>query len=527
MSEIMYEDAHLRITRQADVFYLETLQAGMGFDVFSQLLAEHFPALKVTSFVAVRNTLGKSPAGPVEFARQGEIISIHESADGVRAWVNFHMTSEELEVKYREVLLKSLRQLLTEQGITEGLRWEALQGVIVPQTDILIAEGKAPVNGQDAIVHAYMLPPPKPRTVQNGNVNYFELEIIHQVQRGDWLGEREDATDGTPGITVHGTPIPPIPGKTLPLSYDKTSVEEVKEGEKTVLRARKSGAIFFEGDRVGVYNFLEVKSDVDFTTGSIDFDGYVSVRGVVMDEFSIDADRDIEILGEYGVGAAEHITSRNGNIYIKGGIAGKGKAVIHCKKNLYVKYLSDVTVECEGTVYVGFYCYNSNIRARSVIVDAAKGRITGGTLEVAVQVASAEFGNPSGSRTILRVTGFNREKAKADLEQAVRRMESLKQELAQTKLVIQEGAGGATPEKKKRAEVAKERFDVIRDEMKQLEQLGRMLAEDLRTPGEGTVMVKSILYPNVRVEICGFGFDVSDPTKTGWTCRNGELVSLI
>ena len=63
---------------------------------------------------------------------------------------------------------------------------------------------------------------------------------------------------------------------------------------------------------------------------------------------------DLEILGEYGVGAADKISSTDGNIYIKGGIAGKNKAMVRCK-NLYVKFLSDITVECDGNVYVGFY----------------------------------------------------------------------------------------------------------------------------------------------------------------------------
>ena len=77
--------------------------------------------------------------------------------------------------------------------------------------------------------------------------------------------------------------------------------------------------------------------------------------------------------------------------------------MLRCKKNLYVKFLSDITVECEGNVYVGFYCMNTNIRARQVVVEAPRGRIIGGTIDADVRVSSADIGNVAENRTVIRV----------------------------------------------------------------------------------------------------------------------------
>ena len=100
---------------------------------------------------------------------------------------------------------------------------------------------------------------------------------------------------------------------------------------------QKNGAVYYKGDSIGVYDFLEIKGDVDFSTGNIDFDGYLSIKGTVEDNFSVEASNDLEILGEYGVGAADKISSHEGNIYIKGGITGRNRESF-AAKNLYVSF---------------------------------------------------------------------------------------------------------------------------------------------------------------------------------------------
>jgi hypothetical protein len=59
----------------------------------------------------------------------------------------------------------------------------------------------------------------------------------------------------------------------------------------------------------------------------------------------VSANRILKYWVEYWVGAADSIISRTACIFIKGGIAGKGQnhgAV--AKKNVYVKFLSDIDV---------------------------------------------------------------------------------------------------------------------------------------------------------------------------------------
>lgn len=107
------------------------------------------------------------------------------------------------------------------------------------------------------------------------------------------------------------------------MHYDKNSVREERKGGVTYLYALKSGAVHYEGDRISVSNHLEIDGDVDFKTGNINFDGFVTIKGTVADGFSVVAVKDVEILGTIGIGSVKEVVSKEGSIYIKGGIAGK------------------------------------------------------------------------------------------------------------------------------------------------------------------------------------------------------------
>ena len=279
----------------------------------------------------------------------------------------------------------------------------------------------------------------------------------------------------------------------------------------TYLYAKKTGAVYYRGDTIGVYDFLEIKGDIDFSTGNVDFDGYLSVKGTVEDNFSVFSAKDMEILGEYGVGAAAEIGSKDGNVYIKGGIAGKGKTVLRCKKNLYVKFLSDITVECEGNVYVGFYCMNTNIRARQVVVEAPRGRIIGGTIDADVRVSSADIGNVAENRTVIRVRGFDRNKLKIELDEKVARLKDTRRKITELRqhIRVYSCSSDLSEAQRNSYEKLKNQYADLKDEIKELEYEIKNLVDDLKTPGEGAVIVRNRIYPRVRVEIKGLGEEIT------------------
>ena len=98
-------------------------------------------------------------------------------------------------------------------------------------------------------------------------------------------GRAHDPTDGAPGKSVKGVVVHQLKGKRFPLFYDPSTVSEVYENGVTTLYAKTTGAVHYNGDKISVSNYLEIPSDIDFNTGNIDFDGFLTVKGAIADNF--------------------------------------------------------------------------------------------------------------------------------------------------------------------------------------------------------------------------------------------------
>ena len=130
------------------------------------------------------------------------------------------------------------------------------------------------------------------------------------------------------------------------------------------------------------------------------------------------------------------ITSSDGSIYIKGGIAGNNKATIYSRKNIYTKFVSDTKIVCDGSVHIGFYCLNSNIKAKEVILDSPRGQIIGGNIDAEIRVVASIIGSPGEKRTCISVSGFDRRAMKQVLDDITAESGKLKLDLARAKAEV-------------------------------------------------------------------------------------------
>lgn len=453
------------------------------------------------------------------------MFSVDICNNGLEAYITLHFLPDEYKDNPEE-LIKAIKSALKEANVNYGIIEEVLHSELPLNTPILIAKGKPPVHGTDSVVKMYQVPEPKPCIVDNGRVNYYDLNLIHHVKTGDWLGERIDPTPGTPGIDIHGNEIKPDEGILYPLIFDQHSVTQVRLEGKDVLYSLKNGAVHYVGDTIAVYDVLEIKGDVNFNTGNIDFDGYVNIKGTVEDNFIVKATKDVEISGVYGIGGVNLIESTEGSIYIRGGVAGKNKAKIKCKGNLYAKFIADAEVICEGSVYVGFYIRNSRIRATQVIVESGRGQIVGGLIDADVRVESADIGNRMENRTIINIRGFNRELMKFEMDGLLSVIQAKKKQLSEMKEMLKSFNKDAQKSKSKAKKIQQEIFH-LQEEIKRLESQCLNISNYLKTPGEGAVIVKNYIYPMVRITIQNEIFEVlkKDFGPT-YILRNGKIETL-
>ncbi|HEX2945350.1 MAG TPA: FapA family protein [Clostridia bacterium] len=524
---IVYSSEYISILERDDGFYIQSFKKGMSFEQFQNILHER-KSIKITSVMTVRNAIINAPMPLEKFAEGMERIKIELADDDVRAYLTLDV-GEELTGSGRAELFKEIMLKLKEMGITYGIKNEVLLSGLENKKRLLVAEGITPVNGTDSMVSMFELKEVKPEAKEDGNVDHYELNLINRVTEGEWLGERTDPTEGRPGKTVKGSTLLPVKGRLLPLIYDKNTVREVYEGGVTRLYSRIPGAVHYDGERISVSNHLEITGNIDYRTGNINFDGFLTVKGTIEDSFSVTATQDIEILGDYGVGGVKDITSNDGSIFIKGGIAGNNKAIIYSRKNIYTKFVSDTNIVCEGSVHIGFYCLNSNIKAREVILDSPKGQIIGGNIEAEFRVVSSIIGSSSEKRTCITVKGFDRQLLKQAFDNTSANIEALKAELAKAKLEVSVygGASGLSREQLAEYDRIKDNYYELRDRLRRAEEERKALSQYLRTRGEGEISVLKKVYPNTLFSIKKKLKEISVPTMSTSFCIVDDQIKEI
>lgn len=521
------QNEFLRIFIGSDGIYVESFKKGFPLEQLLSILQQH-PEIGVTSLSVLRSSINAAPVPPVAFGELKERISIELSPGNSSATATFNLPKEELETSKRPDLIKELYSLLEQKGVIFGIKTDHLYGELRSGVPYQVAEGIPPVDGKDAIMKMYELQESKPEVREDGRVDYYELKLINRVNVGDWLGERIEATEGIPGKSVKGEAIKPVKGKTIQFSFDKNSVQEIYNNGRTILYSRFNGAVSYANGKISVSNHLEISGDVGLSTGNIKFDGYLTIKGSVCDGFSVEATKDIEINSPLGLGSVKSIVSTGGSIYIKGGISPKGKAEIRAAKNVFIKFVDNADITCGGIAHIGYYSLNSNITAKEVVLDASNGQIIGGCTRADIKVSAPIIGSEIERKTVVEVTGFNRQAMLEALEGLLRKISELKTEQQRLKqLVSTADTTKMNQFQKKDYNDMNERLYSIREDIKNLEDERKNIAEYLKAHGEGEIAAAKRLHPNSTLIIKGMVNEITSTTlATTFYFHDGEVKQL-
>ena len=172
----------------------------------------------------------------------------------------------------------------------------------------------------------------KPKLNEDGSVDFHQLETLNPVHEGDCLATLTPAVQGKPGIDVTGRVIRPANVKRIVLKQEKnTKVSE----DGCHLLSLVDGHVSLISGSIFVSNNFEVPADVDASTGDINFDGTVMIRGNVLTGFIVRAKGDIIVDGV--VEGAELYAG--GQIILKRGIQGMERGKLRAESNVIAKSL--------------------------------------------------------------------------------------------------------------------------------------------------------------------------------------------
>ena len=269
---------------------------------------------------------------------------------------------------------------------------------------VLIARGKPPVHGQDTDLKIeFELKDLHKIYIEGlvsdefGRVDYHQVKTVQTVTMGDRVAQKIMCSSGEDGIDVHGRTIPAIPGVDRPIKLGKNVTWD--EEEQYVV-ATDSGKPTLINNILNVLPIHEIKGNVDFRTGNINFDGDLIIHGNVENGFKVEAGGDIVIMGY--VEASEVIAG--GKLSVKGRVFGNDKGKLICGGDFYAKEVEHVTILCKGTVIVSEAILHSRVLAeKKIVAENGRGWIVGGSVHAGEEISARSLGSRLSTITDLEI----------------------------------------------------------------------------------------------------------------------------
>lgn len=455
-----------------------------------------------------------------------KLYEIHKSKDELTAYLKINYFGEGNEPT-REDARKELENEKVVFGIDEE-KFNKIFDEKLYNQEITIARGEPKTDGIDAQINYYfdVDKEVKPSEDEKGNVDYKNVNILTNAKKGDKLAELIPPVEGKDGMTVSGRKLAAYQGKLIKLPSGKNTLPDPEN--PNLLIAMTDGNVFSSKGVVEIDDVFEVKENVDYSTGNIDFIGSIIVKGDVKSGFTVKSGGDIEIWGV--VEDAEIIA--NGNVLLKKGITGRGQGKIISDGNVYLKFCENQSIIAKKDVIVGEELMHSNVQCEGkVIVSGKKGFILGGRTIATLGIEAKTLGNYHHAKTEI-IVGIKEElrqkmiKVEEDIKKTEENSENVKKAIY-TLAKIKISKKSLPPDKQALMEKLQNLQKILPEQKEGLfKQKESVMAEYAKYAG-AQIKVYSTIYPGVRVTIQNLNKNINEERKNVTiSIKDNEIVII-
>ncbi|MFJ5768664.1 FapA family protein [Psychrobacillus sp. NPDC093180] len=518
--KIIEQNEEITLTENNGRVFIAITNGGYNLKKFDELTRKH-TRLKVSNFLALKNAMEHKTDDPIEIGSWIESMELEISADKMEALLTIYESQAYIQENLAEIHT-NIQKVLQEQQIIYGHKPIDLLNVKSGKTYI-VATGLPPQKGENAKVTYLDQAEKRPVIKEDGNADFFDMNFIVEIKEGSWLGEKIPPQKGVDGINIVGENVPAEPGDDIKLKYDTKSAYEVEEDGKTVLRSKTKGIIGEINGVLSVQKHLVIDGDVGLETGNLTFDGSIQVKGTVMAGYSVIASGDISIDGKVGVNAAELIKSTEGDVFIRGGIFGRGVTKVEAYKNIFVKHANECTLEAKDTINIGFYALGSIISANQILLDERKGKIIGGKTIAVNSITAAYSGNSLERKTELIVQGIDRKILKENAKEKAQKMIKLQEEMSKLEIQIDQLKNAFTVQQIAVFEQTKQKYNQLQVEIKEIDTEIKRILRTLRQSNDYYIHITKEANAGTMIQIGYKSSVLSNPTKGKFKIENGEL----
>ena len=406
-----------------------------------------------------------------------------------------------------EITKEDVIQALNKAGVVYGIDGEAIDEIFTYgsyRVDVPVARGKLPTDGISAKID-YKFDTSGEQKAQfkvdeHGNIDFRETDMVKSVEQGTVLAVKTPSVKGETGMTVTGKEIPAKEGKDVNLPKGE-NVEVSADGMSLI--AAMSGQPIFRDGKVCVSAVYEVRGDVSYVTGNVNFKGSVRIHGDVKSDFVVHATDDIDITGNIEKAYLE----AGGDVRVRGGLYGQQEGRIVAGGTVTIRSIESGNVEAGKNIVINQSARYSNLLAgEDIILNNPKGTIVGGKTTAGRIIDVTNLGSQSYTETPVEV-GLNPKikELKTKLETKITENKQQLDKVVQTVKTLKEMQthGPLPPDKielmkKLVPAVHQLRADLDADTVKL-----NFIIEKLKSMQAGRLKVKGKIYPGVKIFTIG------------------------
>ena len=393
--------------------------------------------------------------------------------------------------------VSDIQEALAAKKVVFGINMEAIKKGCKGLSPFVAAVGVPPQHGENAVIERKFDLGIKGRPVVDkyDRVDYKNLNLFVLVKKGSVLAVRIPQTQGVPGKNVLGAEVMARNGRPLPLPLGKGTAQQ---GENTVIAAI-DGQIVDSKTKIAVDPHLIIRSSVGVSTGNIDFDGSVEIKGNVEAGFIVKATGDIEI---GGVVSGGDVHGRN--VFVSGGVNGMGRGQVTADEDVRVSFAENARIEAGQDIHISDVSLHSNLRAgKHIILEDRRGQITGGFAAAGEEIRANVLGNQACVVTNISVgidptLQHKYNAACNEYKETKKRLTEITQMLNTLSKI---DVSKLPPQRVEQINsLTRSQFPLVGKLKRQEAEIAAM-TEELSQMKNGKIAVASIIYPGVRISI--------------------------
>ena len=409
--------------------------------------------------------------------------------------------------KYKSLVKEDVLQELTKTGVIFGIDEDAIEKAINnPGNKYIVAIGKKPVDGTDAQIKFkkdVTGERGKPKEIEGGRVDFKDLDLFLGVNENEVIAEKILATAGEDGSTVKGRLLKAIAGRDKRIKVGKNVIVE-----ENIYTAKIAGHLQVTNDKVEVLPVLQLKSDVDLSTGNIIFPGDINIKGSVQAGFLVKAEGKVVIEGSIQGGSVE-----GSIVEVKHGIQGAPDSYVQAQEMLSAKFIENAVVSSAGNIVVTDSILHSKVSAgKRLSMTGSKAIIAGGRISAGVEIDAKNVGTQMAPPTVLEV-GVNPTlkeeyvKLKEAYKETTIKQESIKKSL----ILIKPDEKSEVIESRQElyTKLIKANFTLL-GEIETMKNRLFYIEEEFSNLSDGKVKCNGSIFPGVKLVINNIVYPVRD-----------------